>query len=74
MQHLWTPILMLSPMLTYTVKPVLSGHSKIDNTKILKTNGILMKVEKAIISLGLLFEWPLKTGFIVLFQYVVWVS
>ena len=29
----------------YTVKPVLSGHSKIDKTKILKTNGSLMKVE-----------------------------
>ena len=31
--------------LTFTVKPVLSGHSKIDKTKILKTNGGLMKVE-----------------------------
>ena len=29
----------------YTVKPVLSGHSKIDQTKILMTNGSLMKVE-----------------------------
>ena len=29
----------------YTVKPVLSGHSKIDITKILMTNGSLMKVE-----------------------------
>ena len=28
-----------------TVKPVLSGHPKIDKTKNLKTNGILMKVE-----------------------------
>ena len=28
-----------------TVKPVLSGHSKMDKTKILKTNGSLMKVE-----------------------------
>ena len=28
-----------------TVKPVLSGHSKIDQTKILMTNGSLMKVE-----------------------------
>ena len=27
-----------------TVKPVLSGHSKIDKTKVLKTNGSLMKV------------------------------
>ena len=29
----------------YTVKPVLSGHSKIYKTKILMTNGSLMKVE-----------------------------
>ena len=28
-----------------TVKPVLSGHSKIDKTKAVKTNGSLMKVE-----------------------------
>ena len=28
-----------------TVKPVLSGHSKIDKTKILMTDGRLMKVE-----------------------------
>ena len=28
-----------------TVKSVLSGHSKIDKTKVLKTNGSLMKVE-----------------------------
>ena len=28
-----------------TVKPVLSGHSKRDKTKVLKTNGSLMKVE-----------------------------
>ena len=27
------------------VKPVLSGHSKIDKTTVLKTNGSLMKVE-----------------------------
>ena len=27
-----------------TVKPVLCGHSKIDKTKVLKTNGSLMKV------------------------------
>ena len=31
--------------LDYTVKPVLSGHSKIDKTKILMTKGSLMKVE-----------------------------
>ena len=29
-----------------TVKPVLSGHSKKDKTKVLKTNGSLMKVER----------------------------
>ena len=29
----------------FLVKPALSGHSKIDKTKILKTNGSLMKVE-----------------------------
>ena len=27
------------------VKPVLSGHSKIEKAKVLKTNGSLMKVE-----------------------------
>ena len=27
------------------VKPILSGHSKIDKTKVLKTNGSLMKVK-----------------------------
>ena len=30
---------------TCTVKPALSGHSKIDKTKILITNGSLVKVE-----------------------------
>ena len=29
----------------YAVKPVLSGHSKIDKTKVLKRNGSLMMVE-----------------------------
>ena len=29
----------------HAVKPVLSGHSKIDKTKVLETNGSLMKVE-----------------------------
>ena len=32
-------------VLAITVKPVLSGHSKIDKTKILMTNGSIMKVE-----------------------------
>ena len=31
-------------LLSNTVKPDLSGHSKIDKTKVLKTNGSLMKV------------------------------
>ena len=31
--------------LYYTVKPVFSGHSKIDKTKVLKTNGSLIKVK-----------------------------
>ena len=30
---------------TCTVKPVLNSHSKIDKTKVLKTNGSLKKVE-----------------------------
>ena len=30
---------------TSTVKPVLSGHPKIDKKQILKTNGSLVKVE-----------------------------
>ena len=29
----------------YTAKPVFSGHSKMNKTKVLKTNGSLMKVE-----------------------------
>ena len=36
---------LLNCFLFYTVKPVLSGHSKMDKTKVLKTNGSLMKVE-----------------------------
>ena len=31
--------------LVYTVKPVLSGHSKKDKTKILMKNGSLMKIK-----------------------------
>ena len=38
-------ILVTHKLWTYTVKPVLIGHSKIDKTKVLKTNGRLMKVE-----------------------------
>ena len=44
-------------MLTFTVNPVLCGHSKIDKSKILKTNGSLMKVESiAECSLGAFFN------------------
>ena len=32
-------------MLAYTVKPVLSGHSNLDKTKVLKTNDSLIKVD-----------------------------
>ena len=32
-------------IITNTVKPVLSVHSKIDKTEVLKTNGSLMEVE-----------------------------
>ena len=32
-------------LIANTVKPALSDHSKIDKTKVLKTNGSLMKVE-----------------------------
>ena len=35
---------MLHVCLCYTVQPVLSGHSKMDKIKVLKTNGSLMKV------------------------------
>ena len=63
-----------------TVKPVLNGHSKIDKTKVSKTNGSLMKDESTAKLLswtcikqssvlkpnfGLLCEWLLKTGFTV---------
>ena len=30
---------------SYTVKPILSSHSKIDKTKVIKTDGSLMEVE-----------------------------
>ena len=32
-------------LINNTVKPVLSGHSKIDKTKVLKTDGSLVQVE-----------------------------
>ena len=44
--HVATRLMPVHPsMKACTVKPVLSGHSKIDKTKVLKTNGSLMKVE-----------------------------
>ena len=63
-----------------TVKPVLSGHSKIDKSNKLMTNGSLIKpwsIQQYFLpalsdnlseknNFGLLFEWPLKTGFTVL--------
>ena len=36
---------MVRSMSLSTVKPVLSDHSKIDEKKVLKTNGSLMQVE-----------------------------
>ena len=38
-------MLKLIEKMLFIVKPVLSGHSKIDKTKVLKTNGGLMKAE-----------------------------
>ena len=37
-------VFFLNTMIT-TVKHVKNGHSKIDKTKVLKTNGSLMKIE-----------------------------
>ena len=42
--HCITTCIYFIPSLLCTVKPVLSGHSKIDKTIILLTNGNLMKV------------------------------
>ena len=36
---------MIETLKKNTVKPLLSGHSKIDKTKVFNTNGSLMKVE-----------------------------
>ena len=48
-----------------TVKPVLSGHQKIDKTKILMTNGSLKKVERiAIQRLIFFFKMHLVIGLI----------
>ena len=42
---MFNKFLALNIRFDYTIKPVLSCHSKIDKTKVLKTNGSLMKVE-----------------------------
>ena len=77
----------------YTVKPVLSGHLKIDKTKVLMECGTLMKVKSIAecspwsilqyfcpalsdkselkTNFGVLFEWPLKTGFTVSSRFSV---
>ena len=39
------PIINCFENCTCTEKPVVSGHSKIDKTKVLMTNGSLMKAE-----------------------------
>ena len=41
----WTKRSVVLFWYAHTVEPVLSGHSKIDKTKVLKTNGSLMNVE-----------------------------
>ena len=43
--HVYLLVLLVKILVVYTVKPVLSGHSKIDKTKILMKNRSLMKVE-----------------------------
>ena len=55
-----------STLFSSTVKPVLSGYSKIDKTKVSKTNGSLMKVESiAECSLGAFCNtFDLKKGVI----------
>ena len=46
MPFIRSTLTVLTPKSAYTtVKPVLSGHSKIDKTKILMRNGSLMKAE-----------------------------
>ena len=72
---------------TDRVKPVLSGHSKKDKTKVLMANGSLRNVKsiaeccntfdihKAIIvwktNFWSFFEWPLQTGFTVPIQEAI---
>ena len=41
----WPSCFIAAPETRGTVKPLLSGHAKIDKTKVLKTNGSLKKVE-----------------------------
>ena len=40
--------LLYKKLRTITVKPVLNGHSKLDKTKVLNTNGSLIKVESIV--------------------------
>ena len=51
------PVRHLSSYVNIPVKPVLSAHSKVDQTKVLKTNGSLMEVESiAECSLGAFYN------------------
>ena len=52
----WSVNLLLQVVFKHIVKPVVSGHSKIGKTKILMTNGSLMKVESIIRMLPFDFE------------------
>ena len=55
-----------------TIKPVLSGHSKIDKTKILMTNGSLMKVisvEHSAILTGLINQFSVFSRVAVLHKF-----
>ena len=62
------------PFRVTTVKPVLSGHSKEDSKYVFKTDSGLMQVKSmAECSSGKtfvlsIFEWPLKTGFLVVLK------
>ena len=45
LHHLASATIRFANLVSYTVKPVLSSLSKINKTKILMTNGSLMKVK-----------------------------
>ena len=67
----------INTKITFTVKPVLRGHTNTDKIKFLKSNGSLMQVEHSTILLTALrdnvswktffFEWLFKTSFTVTF-------